>query len=237
MRYSGSLYEMLESDSKLLTTSLSSSSLSSSSSFLVSINESLHYLRTFNGFTNTARQDLSIFSPVSPFEDSPDDDSFIPNLDLVPDTVIQPRTPFLHEPASDTPASPSAPSSLTSLRDNSTTDLDIWTPDVIFRVSTISVVMVLTLVGNIALIAVITCHASLRRKRVSIFLLNLAVGDLLVCLFTMTSEILFVAFGEWVLGAAACKLIVYGQIVTLASTTFLLTAMSIDRYQVSTDWL
>lgn len=108
----------------------------------------------------------------------------------------------------------------------------VWTPEVIFRVSTITVVMALTLVGNTALISVITCHASLRRKRVSVFLLNLAVGDLMVCFVTMTTEILFVAFGEWVLGAAACKIIVYGQIVTLASTTFLLTAMSIDRYQV-----
>src|SRR6218665_877216 len=109
----------------------------------------------------------------------------------------------------------------------------VWTPEVIFRVSTITVVMALTLVGNTALISVITCHASLRRKRVSVFLLNLAVGDLMVCFVTMTTEILFVAFGEWVLGAAACKVIVYGQIVTLASTTFLLTAMSIDRYQVT----
>lgn len=61
---------------------------------------------------------------------------------------------------------------------------------------------------------------------------NLAVGDLLVCVVTMTTEILFVAFGQWVLGPAGCKLVVYGQIVTLASTTFLLTAMSIDSYQV-----
>jgi len=48
----------------------------------------------------------------------------------------------------------------------------------------------------------------------------------------MTTEILFVAFGQWVLGPVGCKLVVYGQIVTLASTTFLLTAMSIDSYQV-----
>jgi len=61
---------------------------------------------------------------------------------------------------------------------------------------------------------------------------DLMVCDLMVCLVTMSTEILFVAFGEWVLGPAACKLIVYGQIVTLASSTFLLTAMSIDRYQV-----
>jgi len=90
----------------------------------------------------------------------------------------------------------------------------------------------LTLLGNISLIVIIASRAELRHKRVSVFLLNLAVGDLMVCFVTMTTEILFVAFGEWVLGAVACKLIVYAQIVTLASTTFLLTAMSIDRYQV-----
>jgi len=110
----------------------------------------------------------------------------------------------------------------------------VWTPWVVFRVTTISVLMVLTLVGNICLIAVIASQASLRHKRVSVFLLNLAVGDLMVCSVTMSTEILFVAFGEWVLGPVGCKLIVYGQIVTLASTTFLLTVMSIDRYQVST---
>ena len=108
----------------------------------------------------------------------------------------------------------------------------IWTPAVVFRVTSIVVVMVLTLIGNTTLVAIITCHRKLRRRRVNIFLVNLAIGDLMVCFVTMTTEILFVAFGEWVLGAAACKLIVYGQIVTLASATFLLTGMSIDRYQV-----
>ena len=57
-----------------------------------------------------------------------------------------------------------------------------------------------------------------------------------VCLFTMTTEILFVAFGEWVMGAIACKIIVYGQIVTLASATFLLTGMAIDRYALNFHW-
>jgi len=83
-------------------------------------------------------------------------------------------------------------------------------------VSTISVLMMLTLLGNVSLIVIIASRAELRHKRVSVFLLNLAVGDLMVCFVTMTTEILFVAFGQWVLGAVACKLIVYGQIVTLA---------------------
>ena len=108
----------------------------------------------------------------------------------------------------------------------------IWTPEVVFRVTAIILVMFLTLVGNSILISLILCHRKLRKKRVNIFLVNLAIGDLMVCFVTMTTEILFVAFGEWVLGEAACKVTVYGQIVTLASATFLLTAMSVDRYQV-----
>ena len=108
----------------------------------------------------------------------------------------------------------------------------VWTPKVVFQVTMIVIVMVLALIGNTTLIAIITFHRKLRHKRVNVFLVNLAIGDLTVCLITMTTEILFVAFGEWVLGAVACKLLLYGQIVTLASATFLLTAMSIDRYQV-----
>lgn len=67
------------------------------------------------------------------------------------------------------------------------------------------------LLGNVSLIVIIASRAELRHKRVSVFLLNLAVGDLMVCFVTMTTvtmttEILFVAFGQWVLGAVACKL-------------------------------
>jgi len=39
-----------------------------------------------------------------------------------------------------------------------------------------------------------------------------------------------ITFKAWVLGPVLCKLVLYVQIVTLASTTFILTAMSVDRY-------
>ena len=38
---------------------------------------------------------------------------------------------------------------------------------------------------------------------------------------------------EWVLGPVACKVLLYVQIVTLASTTFILVAMSLDRLAVA----
>ncbi|KAK7092368.1 hypothetical protein V1264_008120 [Littorina saxatilis] len=109
--------------------------------------------------------------------------------------------------------------------------------DVNQRITVVSVIMICTIVGNLSLILALTCKRSRRIKRVNVFLVNLAIGDLAVALFTNTSEILFLAFGDWALGAAACKIIVYVQIVTLASATFLLTAMSVDRYQVCNSWL
>lgn len=93
-------------------------------------------------------------------------------------------------------------------------------------------IMVITLVGNITLISILMCKKTRRIKRVNVFLVNLAVGDLAIACLTMTSETLFFAFQEWVLGPVICKLSVYLQIVTLASATFLLTGLSIDRYQV-----
>ena len=107
---------------------------------------------------------------------------------------------------------------------------DIWTPDVIQRVASLAFIMTLTLVGNTVIIVVLTCSRYRKRNsRVNIFIINLAVGDLAVCVCTMTTEILFVAFGQWVLGPVACKMLTYLQIVTLASTTFILTSMSFDR--------
>lgn len=123
-------------------------------------------------------------------------------------------------------------SAVNHLEATTTTTTTTWSAEVLARVVTIVVIMTLTLVGNVALVGGICCYDDLRRKRVSVFLVNLAAADLMVCAVTMTTEIFFVAFGEWILGAVGCKLVVYAQIVTLASTTFLLTAMSIDRYQV-----
>src|SRR6218665_869090 len=108
----------------------------------------------------------------------------------------------------------------------------VWTPEVVPRVAILIFLMLLTVSGNVAIIVVLTCSRYRKlNSRVNIFIVNLAVGDLTVFCFTMTSEFLFaVSEKTWILGNAACKIIVYVQIVTLASTTFILTAMSIDRY-------
>lgn len=110
--------------------------------------------------------------------------------------------------------------------------LEVWTPSAIQRVATLAVLMVISLVGNTVIIIILTCSRYRKcMSRVNLFIVHLAIGDLAVCCITMTSEVLFEVFGEWMLGNVACKVIVYTQIVTLGSTTFLLMAMSWDRYQ------
>ena len=112
---------------------------------------------------------------------------------------------------------------------------EIWTPEVTQRVATIVALMVLTFIGNVAVIARLAARRLCRRRRrhgqgrsttaasnppsrVNVFIVNLAVGDLAVCCFTMTTEVLFVVFEKaWLLGAAACRLLLYIQ-VSLAAT-------------------
>ncbi|GAB6033231.1 hypothetical protein CHUAL_012835 [Chamberlinius hualienensis] len=103
------------------------------------------------------------------------------------------------------------------------------------RIVTLCVLMLVTLVGNVIIIASLTCSRYSVRggrtsSRVNIFIVNLAVGDLSVCGVTMSGELLLVVFGEWLLGNLSCKLLMYAQIVALASTIFILLAMSYDRY-------
>jgi len=117
-----------------------------------------------------------------------------------------------------------------------TTSLPLVSRDdgLIFRisVSAISVLMLLTLLGNAVVITTIMSCAELRKKRVNVFILNLAVGDLMVCFVSMPTHVLIAAFSQWGLGSVICKLAAYGFVVAVAFTILLLTAMSVDRYQV-----
>jgi len=105
---------------------------------------------------------------------------------------------------------------------------EIWTPEVTQRVATVAVLMFLTLIGNSAVIVCLAasrlCRSRLRRSsqsttasnppsRVNVFIVNLAIGDLAVCGFTMTTEVLFVVFEKaWLLGDAGCRLLLYMQV-------------------------
>ena len=112
---------------------------------------------------------------------------------------------------------------------------DSWRSDQLQHVITLGILIPVSLLGNITIVYVLTCGHRRRQQqqqlgRVNLFIVHLALADLAVCVVTMTSEILFVLLDSWMLGNAACKVVVWLQVVTLASTTFILMAMSRDRW-------
>jgi neuropeptide S receptor 1 len=117
---------------------------------------------------------------------------------------------------------------------NSSSNLNLshlqWPTDKIIRIFILSIIMFITLIGNSYVLFELFCRRRRHRTRLHLFILNLAIGDLTICICTMTSELFLLVFDqEWVLGNIACKLTLYIQVVTLASTTFINVAMTYDR--------
>ncbi len=105
-----------------------------------------------------------------------------------------------------------------------------WSIDKFIRIFILTSIMFITLIGNSYIIFELFCRRHRYRTRLHLFIVNLAIGDLTVCFCTMTSELfLLIHNQEWILGNLACKLTLYIQVVTIASTTFINVAMTYDR--------
>ncbi|KAG9465922.1 C-X-C chemokine receptor type 2-like [Eleutherodactylus coqui] len=90
-----------------------------------------------------------------------------------------------------------------------------------------STVFLLNIVGN-SLVILVVCYNKLKRSSTDIYLLNLAIADLL---FSITLPF-WAAYrvNEWVFGITMCKIVSILQEVNFYSGIFLLAAISIDRY-------
>ncbi|KAH3825778.1 hypothetical protein DPMN_127658 [Dreissena polymorpha] len=106
-----------------------------------------------------------------------------------------------------------------------------WDSESLGKIAPVVLVMGAALIGNLVLLVSLLCKHQ-KRKRIDVFIASLAIADLSVALITMPSELVEAVFKQWVFGAFMCKLVLYLQAVTLSSTTFILTAMSIDSYQI-----
>ena len=103
-----------------------------------------------------------------------------------------------------------------------------WSGDKFLRVLLLTIIMCVTLIGN--LYVILELVARRHRTRLHLFIVHLAIGDLTICFCTMTSELFLLIYDqEWILGNLACKLTLYIQVVTIASTVFISMAMTYDR--------
>ncbi|KAH6939004.1 hypothetical protein HPB50_015592 [Hyalomma asiaticum] len=128
---------------------------------------------------------------------------------------------------------------LDALSDNETTSEAPVTAEELFgphyartlRIALISVMLVLSLLGNS-----VVCHRLLTSRRHRMFkaqllFLNLALADLLVTLVTMSSQLVWEVVGRvWVAGDVACRLFKVLQTFALVSSTYMLVGIAVDRH-------
>ena len=73
-----------------------------------------------------------------------------------------------------------------------------------------------------------------RRSRMNFFIMHLALADLSVGLLSVSTDIVWKVTMTWEAGLLACKLIRFLQVVVTYASTYVLVALSIDRYDAIT---
>ncbi|XP_046353477.1 gastrin/cholecystokinin type B receptor-like [Haliotis rufescens] len=92
-------------------------------------------------------------------------------------------------------------------------------------------IIVLALLGNLVVIVVIFL-TKMMRSVTDLFVVSLAVSDLLISVLNMPFQLLSIVTNEWTMGLFMCKFHSYIQGVTIVSNILTLLAIAIDRYLV-----
>ncbi|CAH1998617.1 unnamed protein product [Acanthoscelides obtectus] len=92
-------------------------------------------------------------------------------------------------------------------------------------------IFVLGIFGN-----VLVCYVVFRNKAMqtvtNLFITNLALSDILLCILAVPFTPLYTFLGEWVFGRIICHLVSYAQGISVYISTLTLTSIAIDRYFV-----
>ncbi|KAK9500503.1 hypothetical protein O3M35_001757 [Rhynocoris fuscipes] len=83
--------------------------------------------------------------------------------------------------------------------------------------------------GNSAVLLALAFSKN-RKSRMNYFIMQLAIADLAVGLISVLTDIIWRITISWHAGNFACKLIRYLQVLVTYSSTYVLVALSIDRY-------
>ncbi|KAG5882218.1 hypothetical protein JTB14_012468 [Gonioctena quinquepunctata] len=92
-------------------------------------------------------------------------------------------------------------------------------------------IFVLGIFGN-----VLVCYVVFRNKAMqtvtNLFITNLALSDILLCVLAVPFTPLYTFLGEWIFGKLICHLVSYAQGISVYISTLTLTSIAIDRYFV-----
>ncbi|XP_059168727.1 neuropeptide F receptor-like [Physella acuta] len=86
-------------------------------------------------------------------------------------------------------------------------------------------------VGNGLVMFVVMRNPSMRTPR-NIFIINLAISDFTLCLFTQPLNMYLLLYKQWGLGEFMCKFVTMAQGTNLFVSTISITAIALDRFQV-----
>ncbi|GBP20157.1 Neuropeptide Y receptor type 2 [Eumeta japonica] len=94
-----------------------------------------------------------------------------------------------------------------------------------------TVIFVLGVFGN-----VLVCYVVFRNKAMqtvtNLFITNLALSDILLCIFAVPLTPMYTFLGKWVFGRLLCHLMPYAQGCSVYISTLTLTSIAIDRFFV-----
>ncbi|XP_057628496.1 cholecystokinin receptor type A [Chionomys nivalis] len=102
-----------------------------------------------------------------------------------------------------------------------------WQPAV--QILLYSLIFLLSVLGNTLVITVLIRNKRMRTVT-NIFLLSLAVSDLMLCLFCMPFNLIPNLLKDFIFGSAMCKTTTYFMGTSVTVSTFNLVAISLERY-------
>ncbi|XP_033757601.1 neuropeptide F receptor-like [Pecten maximus] len=102
--------------------------------------------------------------------------------------------------------------------------------DIIF-ITCFAVLIIFGAVGNGLVCYVVVKNPHMRTPR-NIFIINLAISDLTLCLFTQPLNLYRLLNNQWLLGGFMCKFVVMCQGTNVFVSTISITAIALDRFQV-----
>ncbi|XP_041835239.1 cholecystokinin receptor isoform X1 [Melanotaenia boesemani] len=98
-----------------------------------------------------------------------------------------------------------------------------------FRILLYSLIFLLSVFGNLLIIAVLMLNKRMRTVTNS-FLLSLAVSDLMMAIFCMPFTLIPNILEDFIFGATMCRNVAYVMGVSVSISTFSLVAIAIERY-------
>lgn len=101
----------------------------------------------------------------------------------------------------------------------------------IVLIAVYTVLIVFGSLGNGMVCYVVARNSHMRTPR-NIFIINLAISDLTLCLFTQPLNLFRLLNSQWLLGGAMCKFVAMCQGTNVFVSTISITAIALDRFQV-----